>query len=73
MRTIVAVLVALGGVLPIGAVAWGALVARARHQELLRRRQTALDNGGSVQAMIEAGLPVTEWGDLTWMRVDDEI
>ncbi|MDQ6910974.1 MAG: hypothetical protein M3Z84_09380 [Actinomycetota bacterium] len=73
MRTAVAILVALGGALPIGAVLWGAFVARARHKDLMRRRQLALENGASIQTMIDAGLRPTTYADLAWMRVDDEI
>ena len=40
---------------------------------MLQRKQTALDNGGSAQAMIDAGLQPGLWSDMPWMRVEDEI
>lgn len=74
MPDLVAALLVLGGVLPIAAVVWGIGIARSEHADLLRRRQEAIDNGGSAQAMINAGLPMAPiYGDVNWHRVDDEI
>lgn len=73
MRTIVMILVMLGGILPIAAVLWAVVVARRPYEDLVRRKAEALKNGGSAKAMEDAGVPTTTYGDLTWSRTDEEL
>ena len=59
---IVTVLLVLGGILPIIAVVWAYALAQRPYKDMVRSKGEAIKNGGSVDAMIKAGLQPATWG-----------